>query len=860
MISTANFVAPAGSFIENGRQINVLFQNKVESIDDIQNLEINDELVLSDVASVEVKFNNQDQYNRIGYAQDESETLDIERALLFGVQIKSDADILVISDYLEELVEGYEEGKLTIVYSQAESTRLQIEEITQSIFGKPIDTLGPFAFIGYLLGGLGFVTLLLFFFMNIRVAIMAALAIPASLFSAAIYLNFVGIDLNTLVLFAMVLVIGLVVDPTIVFLESMQRYIEEGKNGKEAAVKTVETVGLGVFLAVLTNILVFVPFGLVSGFFGEIIKYIPATVIPAMIASMLIPIVFLMPLSAKIMKPRKKTIESNDELAATWKLGMWMRNGLKKLLKKGKKIAVLRIAVFLFVLALPMLVGFGLTSSGAVQVVQFSSSDDSDFLIINGDIAADWTFEKAVYDVVVPLQDELATYPEIQHFFYFEQSGNSFMIIAQLLPIPDREDAEMRTATDLARAMNDGIAELELDAEIRASADSEGPPQDEFPVSLRIFEDDADLLEAAIEDIAAYLDDREDVDIVNTSFEEVSSGGTIVLDFDKGSSLPSPMIAFGVARGVLAETELGSLTLDGTKYELRSSNTITIESESELLDLEVMPKIPSPFPGIPGIDAQTLEDVTIETEKQESITIQRSNGRRVASLNASVFEDIDPLTVQSELEAYLSDEKLDELGIDRNSLDFEGVADSIGESFSDLFTALLISIFLIYVILVGFFRSFFEPIIILFAIPLGLVGVFFAVAATTGQLGFLELLGVVAMAGIVVNVTILLLDNANQMLRAGRSPADAISTAVGLRLRPIVLTQLTAFGSLIPLVYLSPFWKGLAAAIIFGIISSALLALVVVPILYLWAHSLPDMFGKIMQKIKSRLPRLRRTK
>jgi len=320
MISTANFVAPAGSFIENGRQINVLFQNKVESIDDIQNLEINDELVLSDVASVEVKFNNQDQYNRIGYAQDESETLDIERALLFGVQIKSDADILVISDYLEELVEGYEEGKLTIVYSQAESTRLQIEEITQSIFGKPIDTLGPFAFIGYLLGGLGFVTLLLFFFMNIRVAIMAALAIPASLFSAAIYLNFVGIDLNTLVLFAMVLVIGLVVDPTIVFLESMQRYIEEGKNGKEAAVKTVETVGLGVFLAVLTNILVFVPFGLVSGFFGEIIKYIPATVIPAMIASMLIPIVFLMPLSAKIMKPRKKTIESNDELAATWKL------------------------------------------------------------------------------------------------------------------------------------------------------------------------------------------------------------------------------------------------------------------------------------------------------------------------------------------------------------------------------------------------------------------------------------------------------------------------------------------------------------------------------------------------------------
>src|SRR5690606_1036226 len=142
----------------------------------------------------------------------------------------------------------------------------------------------------------------------------------------------------------------------------------------------------------------------------------------------------------------------------------------------------------------------------------------------------------------------------------------------------------------------------------------------------------------------------------------------------------------------------------------------------------------------------------------------------------------------------------------------------------------------------AFFRSLVAPMIIMTAIPLGLVGAFPAVSAVTGQLGFLELLGVVAMAGVVVNVTILMIDFANQLVNQGMTVQQAISTSIAVRYKAIFLTQMTIFGGLMPLAIYSPFWRGLALVIIFGIIASAVLSIFTTPILYVWSK------GKIARK------------
>ncbi len=873
-IRSAKFQAPLGSFLNDDGTVSISLSKKLDNIEDVTGLLIAENVQLSDVAQVEFLLNNNDKYNRIGYRDQMDQEIAVERALLYGVKIEKDADILNVEKALEEaLAERTEEGKAgkaLIVFSQADSTEQQISEITQSIFGAPIDSWGALSFVGYLFGGLAFVVILLLVFMNLRIAILAALSIPLSLFFAAIYLNFMGIGLNTLVLFSMVLTIGLVVDPTIVFLESMQRYREQGLSGKDAAQKTLQTVGVGMFLAVATNILVFVPFGVVGGFFGEIIKYIPATVIPAMVASMVIPVVFFTPFAASLLKSKNPS-PNPDELEGTWAIGRWLGRSIMWLLGPGWPKAVLRVGVFITGSILPFAVGAALVGSGAVEVVQFAETDDADFIIVQGDVPDTLTFDEAVYEVVVPVQEKLKTYPEIKNFSYIGQDTNSFTLIVQLWPIKERADADMRTSDELSRAINDGMAVLNLDAEIEASTSGEGPPQDAFPVTVRVYESDTKTLEAAVADISNHLATIEGVSRIQDNSSQGSANGSVEFVLDgENQNAQNAFLVYASLQEMIGERELAEIELNGTVYEIHSKSDREIDSIEDVREIEVPTQeqiiyqqtlaqlraqgVVNPEVVVPAPPITTLEDLVEEERALEAITINRTEGKRYAQISAAITEDVTALEIEEKLKEYLTAEKITELGLSSDAIDYAGAVDSIGESFTDLFIALAIAIFLIYLLLVGFFRSYFEPFIILFAIPLGLVGVFIAIAITTGQLGFLELLGVVAMAGIVVNVTILLLDFANQLKREGKSPAEAIATSVAVRFRPIVLTQLTAFGSLISLVFLSPFWKGLAASIIAGIIASALLSLFMTPLLYFWSNE----WMRRVVNIKNRI-QLRRT-
>lgn len=876
LLKTSQLSLPVGSYESDDEEVSIILEKNLSTLDELKAFLLAENVTLADVADVTTRLNNNGNYNRIGYRTNDNynQDLTIERALLYSVLIDDTADILTVADLIDEKTDELNENasELTIdgneptyltVYSQADSTRQQLDEITQSVFGGELESFGSLSFLGYLLGGLVLVVILLFVFMNLRVAIMAALAIPLSLFFTAIYLSLSGIALNTLVLFSMVLTIGLVVDPTIVFLESMQRFRQKGLSGREAAMETVRTVGLGVFLAVSTNILVFVPFGVVSGFFGEIISYIPATVIPAMVASMLIPVLFFMPVASKILSKKSKDVQGiDDELVGTWKVSRGLGKLIGWILGPGALKVGLRFLIFLVGISLPFIVGYSLINAGTVEVVQFAEQEDSDFILVNADLSEEWTFNKAVDEVALPVQDVLAGIPEIKNFSYFAQYGNSFTMLVTLHPIAERAEKDLRISDDVVIEINREIEKLNLDATIEASTSSEGPPQDEYPVRIRVYSDDADALKRTAADISAYLEDTEGIDVVEDNISQGSSGGTVTFVLDNNNLLTqSPFYVYSIWNERIAENELGTLELDEQSYDVLTLMSPEVTSEETLTSIRITPtreeiayqqalaeilawnEANPEEPRDPNVELVKpaplyVEDLIAEKTIRESETITRINGDRYVEVYASVDDDADALAIQEDLNEYLNAEKIEELGLPEDAIDAKGSADSIEQSFTDLFIALGIAIFLIYVLLVAFFRSYLEPFIILFAIPLGLVGVFGAVAATTGQLGFLELLGVVAMAGIVVNVTILLIDYANQLQRAGKSPSEAIATSIAVRFRPIVLTQLTAFGSLIPLVYLSPFWKGLAAAIIFGIISSALLSMFVTPILYLWANTI----------------------
>ena len=145
-----------------------------------------------------------------------------------------------------------------------------------------------------------------------RAALIAALAIPLSFFFSTITILATGNQLNTLVLYSLVLVLGLVVDPAIVVLEVMQRKIDDGLPGFKAAIVAIQEVGGGLFLAVLTSIIVFIPFGVVSGIFGAIIAYLPLTILPALVGSYVVPLIFLSWLASHFLK-RSRTSRRHHE-------------------------------------------------------------------------------------------------------------------------------------------------------------------------------------------------------------------------------------------------------------------------------------------------------------------------------------------------------------------------------------------------------------------------------------------------------------------------------------------------------------------------------------------------------------------
>jgi HAE1 family hydrophobic/amphiphilic exporter-1 len=274
---------------------------------------------------------------------------------------------------------------------------------------------------------------------------------------------------------------------------------------------------------------------------------------------------------------------------------------------------------------------------------------------------------------------------------------------------------------------------------------------------------------------------------------------------------------------VIDQTSVGKFNAnDGKNYE------IYLTAKSKPTDIDSIKKLP--LVSRTGL-AITVGDVADVTSSNGVSAIERYNGARFATIQARIDDNKNTMTVQKKFDEYLTDSKLKELGVD-SKLNKGDIGD-ITKSFTELGIALLIAIILTYVFLVLQFKSFSLPIIMLYTIPLSLIGVFPALWLSKSQFGFLELLGITILVGIVENVAIFLIDYANQLVsEKGMSPKDAIIKASGVRFRPILLTKLVALGGLLPLAIESEFWRGLSIVIIAGIGLSGFFSLIVIPVLY----------------------------
>jgi HAE1 family hydrophobic/amphiphilic exporter-1 len=753
----------------------------------------------------------------------------------------------------------------------------QVDEVIGGLVGSRLDLPEPFDNLGFLLGGIQLVFLVMLAFVSWRAAIVAAISIPLSLVFTTIYLYSIGETLNTLVLFSLVLVIGLVVDPALVILESIQRKVDVGFRGKEAALEAVKDVGTGLFLATLTNIIVFLPFGLISGIIGKIFVYIPLTIIPATIGSYIVPLIFLSWFAGLILKPNKNKTSSEEE-------NLWpIAQALVKLNKWILKSSVyLRILIIIICLVIPFVISSFLIGSGQLKIVQFASDKNSQFLLVSGSYKSLVSFEerneaaKKVLEILSQEKDVQQVYPL--------NSGVNYYV--ELKPIGERDERSIDLSTRLTESLQNEVGENSPNPkffDITVALDQNGPPSSDYQVAIAINTENQDILQKSAKDIESNLnlicftnsrtviidnecDGQRIVEKIDNGFDG-KENNIIEIDLDRNSLAQygligdrSPLISTNVTNIIKSQFDLNnpqnSLKFKTAEEELDIILESTQNSPKTIEELENL---------VVTVDQNgreiTLSDISTITKSNPAASISRVNGKTVGVVNARLSEGNNDQNIAAQVTQAITDYysendfvKTKALGLEENAIGqySEGSSASTVQSFQDLLLTLVVAIILSYLVLVIFFQSLLLPIVILFTIPLTFIGMFPALAYFGGgELGFLEIIGVIILIGIVENVAIFLIDGAKKYIKEGQNENEAISLASGIRFRPVLLTTFTAVASLAPLAIASVFYRSISVVIIFGLLTSGFLSLITTPILFRFFNWLPVAFGR--QKLYNKL-------
>ena len=877
---------------------------KIKSLDEFKNISLKSSqtnpfgpapapVKLQEIAEVKIDYGFLDDKNTDYAFKDKNDDNQLENFVYLNIKAVTNTDqakyIEDIKNALNEIDSRFNvdfvggdktkldnlENKVKVVeiFAANNSSQEQVQEVVGGLIGGPLDIDSPIKNIGWLLGGIQLVMLAMIAFVSWRAAIVAAAAIPLSLFFSSIYLYFIGETLNTLVLFSLVLVIGLVVDPALVILESIQTKVDSGLRGKEAVLAAVKSVGNGIFLAALTNIIVFVPFAILSGILGQIFAYIPLTIIPATIGSYIIPLVILAWLGGLILKPSKHKNGTEEE--NLWPFAKWLINLNKKILNSPRWARFL-IILFTFVIS-ASIAGF-YVSSGQVKIVSFSSNDDVELLQLNGTFASGLSDQeklleqKKVLSIIIENPNVVDAFSNSDGLSYF---------------INLKEDRDKK-AIDIAKDINDEIANINKGQffDIQADIARNGPPPGGYQVAIAINESDFSKLEKSSLEVAGQLnnlcinDSREVFLSENCSGEgekkliqKIDDGYTgktervIEIKLNKEEIQKNNLILPNAPASILINNQIAqSFKINNGKSV---QNIDTTDGESLPIYVSTTSEVPKTLDEIKNfkvfsLDGKvvTLSQVAEINEVTSTNAINRFGGRIVGLVQARIVpefaddQSIVGLATSTVVDFYSKDDsaKTIDLGLEKNAIEefSDGSTADTFKSFQELLIALVLAIFVSYIVLSLFFGSFTQPLSIIYTIPLTFVGIFPGLAYIGGgQFGFLEIIGLIILVGIVENVAIFLIDTANQKIKEeDMSEKEAIALASGLRFRPVMMTSLTALASLAPLAIFSVFYRSIAVVIMFGILTSGIVSLITTPILFVFFKWLSKKFYALSSLLK----------
>lgn len=823
-----NLNLPGGEVKKGGKNLLVRSLGEFKSVKEIADLPVvltnGGTINLSDVAQVSLIPKEITRINE----------LDGKQSVSINVFKQSGYNTVEVADKINK--------ELAKLESEVEGIRIGTVFDQSTYIKKAIQNVAKSGLIG---GALAILVLYLFL-RNIRSTFIIGISIPVSIIATFSLIYFSGITLNLMTLGGLALGIGMLVDNSIVVLENIYRFRQEGYSRIEAAKEGAGEVGMAVTASTLTTVAVFLPIVFVEGITSIIFRELALTITFALLSSLLISVTVVPMLSSKILKvtcSEKKKVKSRIKVFKAFdNTFSSVESKYKILLEKAirHKLMTIGIAVAIFISSL-----FAVFQVGA----EFLPKTDEGRISINIELPTGAQIErtKEYVDKVEMLLEDI---PELETVFTSIGGGNTFIssgsqsnyasLDLALVKLSDRERSSEYVADDIRKRLVDiPGADIQVQA---VQSQGGGPGMSSTPISIRIQGDELDVLKGISQDFVDILNSVEGTREVASSFEEGLPEIQVRIKRDLASQ-------YGITSYQIAQTVRNNLSgVSATKYKVGGKEIdVMIESVDYLKnDLNNFRYLLIKSPSGVSVPLEQIADIY---ETKGPISINRIGQVRTITVSSNIIGR-DLASIISDIEAKTDNYYLE----DGYSFEIGGENEDLVESFQSLFLAFILAVFLVYMILASQFESFLYPFIIMFTVPLAFSGGAFGLFLTGRTLSVPSIIGILMLAGIVVNNAIVLIDYVNILRRKGHEVVEAILMAGPTRLRPILMTALTTILALLPIAIGggegAEVQAPLATVVIGGLLLSTLLTLVLIPVMYLLMDNLSNRTKKWFRRNK----------
>jgi multidrug efflux pump subunit AcrB len=810
-IESNNTDIPGGNMKLGPTSVSVKSSGSFQDLDEIRNCVVNSYqgrlIFLRDVATVEYGYAEQNYVTRYSAKKMPGEGSG-NRSIFIGISQKEGLNVLKTSEEILPVIESFREQlpegmQLEVVYNQPTTVRKRIN-----------------GFVNNLLQGMFLVALVIFLSLGFRSSIVVAMAIPLSLTIGLGFVNLAGFGLQQISIAGLVVVLGMLVDNSIVMVQNINRFMEMGHNRREASILAASEIGWPVITATLTTILAFVPIAAMPDQTGEFIKSLPVTIMVTLTVSLFIALTFTPVITSRLFRERTGL---PSKASVFGRLLKWI---IERPFRASLNLALKRPVITLL-LALVYLLG----SSWMFRYlgISFFPKAEQPNLMIQATLPEGSSLERT--DRVAQFMESvLDTMPEVKYYATNVGRGNP-RIYYNVMPrrydlrfaeiYVELYDYEPVLFAETIRKLREKFGHYP-GALIRVKEFEQGPPF-AAPVQVYLMGDDLDLLREISADVEGFI--RQQPGAVNIENQFVKTNTELLFDInkEKANILGVPVIEIDrTIRTAVAGIGISRFRdKSGEEYEI----VLRMEHGDDFR-LEDLDRVY--VSSLSGKQIQLKQFVEVKLQQVPS-SISRFDMERTAEILADVRSGY---TLDEVMDPVL--EKLQQYRMPPGfSYHIGGELESRSESFGGMTNAVIIAIVSIFSVLVLQFRSFKQPLIVFVAIPFAFTGMIWALLITGNTFSFTAFVGLTSLVGIVVNNSIILVDYINILRKRGESLNDAVRSAAEIRLTPIVLTALTTIGGLLPLTLRGgSMWAPMGWTIIGGLLVSTLLTLVIVPVSY----------------------------